>query len=77
MKNKKIPVRTVIRSKTQMLGTRKQILSGSITLILITSLVYSNSSFSKFLWIPVSKRRNGRLRYSIRMGKKCEVAVTN
>ena len=45
MKNKKIPVRTVIRSKTQILETGEHILSGNITLILITSLVYSNSSF--------------------------------
>jgi hypothetical protein len=52
MKNKKIPVRTVLRSKTQILETGEQILSGNITLILITSLVYSNS-FKKFLWIPL------------------------
>jgi hypothetical protein len=45
MKNKKIPVWTVLRYKTQILGTGEQILSGNITLILITSLVYSNSSF--------------------------------
>jgi hypothetical protein len=40
VKNKKIPVKTVLKSKTQILGTGEQILSGSITLILITSLVY-------------------------------------
>ena len=45
MKNKKIPVRTVIRPRTQILGTGEHILSGNITLILIASLVYSNSSF--------------------------------
>jgi hypothetical protein len=45
MKNKKIPVRTVLRSKTQILETGEQILSGNMTLILITSLVYPNSSF--------------------------------
>jgi hypothetical protein len=45
MKNKKIPVRTVLRSRTQIVGTGEHILSGNITLILITSLVYSNSSF--------------------------------
>ena len=53
MKNKKIPVRTVLRSRTQILGTGEQILSGNITLILITSLVSSNSSFQKLLWIPL------------------------
>ena len=37
MKDKKIPVRTVIRSKTQILGTGEYILSGNITLILINS----------------------------------------
>ena len=37
MKNKKIPVRTVLRSKTLMLETREQIISGNITLILINS----------------------------------------
>jgi hypothetical protein len=34
-----------LRSKIQMLETGEQILSGNITLIMITSLVYSNSSF--------------------------------
>jgi hypothetical protein len=83
MKNKKIPIWTVIRSKTQILETGEQILSGNITLILITSLVYSNSSFKKFLWIrwglcqTMSKMRNGRLIYSFWMGEECEVTDTN
>jgi len=83
MKNKEIPVRTVLRSKTQILEAGEQILSGNITLILITSLVYSNSSFENsygFRWglcQTMSKRRNGKLRYSFRMGEECEVADTN
>ena len=53
MKNKKIPVRTVLRSKTQILETGEHILSGNITLILITSLVCANSPFYKLLWNPL------------------------
>ena len=79
VKNKKIPVRTVLKSKTLILETGEQIHSGNITLILITSLVYSNSSFFKFLCIPLRMMPDNeqKEKWKPKILIPCEVADTN